>query len=287
MKRVAIIGSGKVGSAFAVELNANGYKISAIADRNILKARKLSGAVKCINVFSKIDENFFNNTDIVIISVNDDSLTGTVNEIVKNKKTNKTVVFAHTSGIHSSFVFDKKYFNKKYTASIHPIQTVESVSYKNKRYLSNIYFGIEGGVESLKVLNQLITDLKSKAVRIKAEKKTDYHLSCVIASNFLSANYGIIEMISKSLGIKKEILVNSLSVLTENTLKNLKKKGARNSLTGPVERGDRETILKHIGLLYGNYPEFLEYYINGSKILAGILVPINKKRKEDILRILV
>ena len=111
-------------------------------------------------------------------------------------------------------------------------------------------------------------------------------MSCVLASNFLTANFCIIEGISKSLGIKKDILVNILSVLTENTLKNIKRKGTGKSLTGPVERGDKETILKHIGLLYGNYPEFLEYYINGSKILAGISAQDNKKTKEDILRIL-
>jgi len=287
MKRVAIIGTGKVGSAFAVELHANGYKISALADRNIMRARKLSRAVKCGNVFSKIQESFFNDNDIVIISVNDDNLADAANEIAGNKKKNQTVVFAHTSGIHSSLVFDKKFFNKKYTASIHPIQTVESISYKNKGYLNDIYFGIEGGNEAIKVLKKIITGLKSKPIHIKADKKIEYHISCVLASNFLTANYSIIEKISKSLGVKRKILVNSLSLLTENTLKNIKNKGTHKSLTGPVERGDRETILKHIGLLYGNYPEFLEYYINGSKILAGIPAPINKKTKEDILRILV
>ncbi|MCI0473824.1 MAG: DUF2520 domain-containing protein, partial [Ignavibacteria bacterium] len=164
---------------------------------------------------------------------------------------------------------------------------IESLSYKNKGYLKSIYFGIEGGHEALTVLKKLIADLKSKPVHIKADAKTDYHLSCVLASNFLTANYSIIEKISKSLGIKRKILVNSLSLLTENTLKNIKNKGTHKSFTGPVERGDKETILKHIGLLYGNYPEFLEYYINGSKILAGISAPDNKKTKDDILRILV
>jgi predicted short-subunit dehydrogenase-like oxidoreductase (DUF2520 family) len=286
MNNIGVIGTGKAGSAFAVELHSAGYKISALADRKFRQAKKLGRAVKCSNVFSKINGRFFNNTDIVIIAVNDDSLASVVNEIAGFIKKTKSVIFAHTSGIHSSLYFDKKYFNKKNTASLHPIQTIESVSYKNNGYLKDIYFGIEGGSEALKALKKIISDLNSMFVLIRPEKKTDYHLSCVLASNFLTANYGVIEAISKPLGIKKEILVNSLSALTESALKNLKKKGARKSLTGPVQRGDKETILKHIGLLYGNYPEFLEYYINGSKILAGISAAKNKKLKEDLLRIL-
>jgi predicted short-subunit dehydrogenase-like oxidoreductase (DUF2520 family) len=286
MKNIAILGTGKVGSAFAVELHSIGYKISALADTNTRQAKKLGNAVKCYDVFCKVNSKFLGDADIVVISVNDDNLSESVNEISNHVKKIKSVVFFHTSGIHTSLVFDKKFFNRKNTASVHPIQSIESVSYENKGYLNNIYFGIEGGQKALKVLKKLIADLKSKPVHIKADAKTDYHLSCVLASNFLTANFCIIERISKSLGIKKEILVKSLSVLTENTLMNIKNKGTGKSLTGPVERGDKETILKHIGLLYGNYPEFLEYYINGSKILAGISAPDNKKTKEDILRIL-
>ncbi|MCU0373525.1 MAG: DUF2520 domain-containing protein, partial [Ignavibacteria bacterium] len=281
MKNIAILGTGKVGSAFAVELYSIGYKISALADTDINRAKKLGKAVKCYDVFGKVNSKFLVNADIVVVSVNDDNLAESVFEISDHVKNIKTVVFFHTSGIHSSLVFDKKFFDRKYTASVHPIQSIESISYKNKGYLNNVYFGIEGGHEALKLLKKLIADLKSKPVHIKPDVKTDYHLSCVLASNFLTANFCIIEEISKSLGIKKEMLVNILSVLTENTLKNIKRKGTGKSLTGPVERGDKETILKHIGLLYGNYPEFLEYYINGSRILAGISAYDNKKTKED------
>ncbi|MCI0473234.1 MAG: NAD(P)-binding domain-containing protein, partial [Ignavibacteria bacterium] len=157
MKNIAIMGTGKVGSAFAVELYSIGYKISALADRNAGQAKILGRAVKCSKIYKKVSKRFIDNADIVIISVNDDNLKTTVNEIAGCFMKNNPVIFAHTSGIHSSNVFDKKFFNKKYTASVHPIQTIESVSYNNKNYLNDIYFGIEGGNEAIKVLKKIIT----------------------------------------------------------------------------------------------------------------------------------
>ncbi len=60
----------------------------------------------------------------------------------------------------------------------------------------------------------------NKVKIINSEKKALYHISCVFQSN----------------------LINAL-------IKSVFEKGVINALTGPVERNDTDTVIKHMGVL--------------------------------------
>jgi predicted short-subunit dehydrogenase-like oxidoreductase (DUF2520 family) len=48
--------------------------------------------------------------------------------------------------------------------------------------------------------------------------------------------------------------------LIEGTLKNIETKGIRPSLTGPIARGDDETIARHLTAIADALPDSLELY---------------------------
>ena len=77
-----------------------------------------------------------------------------------------------------------------------------------------------------------------------------------------------------STGFSEKEAINALYPLMLNNIKNVGKKGIRESLTGPIERGDSETIIRHMNCLN---QEDKELY----KLLSKKLVNIAKEKNKD------
>jgi predicted short-subunit dehydrogenase-like oxidoreductase (DUF2520 family) len=64
----------------------------------------------------------------------------------------------------------------------------------------------------------------------------------------------------ESAGISKTDGFAVLKPLIEGTLGNVEKSGTENALTGPIARGDVETVSDHIAALKESLPELLRSY---------------------------
>jgi predicted short-subunit dehydrogenase-like oxidoreductase (DUF2520 family) len=60
-------------------------------------------------------------------------------------------------------------------------------------------------------------------------------------------------------GIGREQAREALAALAEGTLANLRERGPESALTGPIRRGDRATIERHLAALSGR-PELAQLY---------------------------
>lgn len=275
--RIAIIGAGRVGSALAIELNSKGYEISAIVDKKKAKARKLSKLVRCKVSMNAINQRIAEQSDLLILSIKDSDLISYYEEA---KGINfKGKVLAHTSGLLSSEIFNRFNIYKKDIASFHPAQTFARISDRNNRLLRGIYFGIEGGERASLLLKDIAKKLGSDVIVLNRKNKALYHLGCVISSNFLIANFYILREFSNELGISERKFLNILKPLFTQTAENIHEGGVIGSLTGPIARGDLETIQAHINLLHGKFPKFVEYYKTVSRILSEAAAKQNNGNK--------
>lgn len=274
--RISIIGTGNVGTALALELRKAGYTIHALADRSIKTVRRIGRLTGCPNVYGGIRQGCFDKADIVIYAVKDEDIPQAVRE---SRRFNipPGAILAHTSGAITSSVLSGTGIKKTNLASLHPIQTIPFRDFGRSGFLRNIYFGIEGGSAAIKALKKVIKKLKSDFIVIPGKAKPEYHLSCVLASNFILANFYLTELISKSTGISADKLFAAQEPLLRTTLENLKKRGAAGSITGPLARGDAETIKIHLDVMHRKYPEFVEYYRSASRALMKAVLTRNKK----------
>ena len=274
--RISIIGTGNVGTALALELRKAGYTIHALADRSKIAVRRIGKLTGCPNVYGGIRQGCFDKADIVIYAVKDEDIPQAVME---SRRFNipPDAVLAHTSGAITSSALSGTGLKKSNLASLHPIQTIPFRDFRSSGFLRNIYFGIEGGRAALAELKKIIRKLKSEFIIIPAKAKPEYHLSCVLASNFILANFYLTELISKSIGVSADKLFASQEPLLRATLENLKKRGAADSITGPIARGDAETIKIHLDVMHRKYPEFVEYYRSASRALMKAVLTRNKK----------
>lgn len=259
-EKIYIIGLGKAGSAFAHELQSKGFNISFITDKN---SERLKQSEKSLNVISssiKLEKDFINNSDIILICVQDKFIKDIVQEIESMKTDLREKYFIHTSGSETSGVFDHSSYNKEKAISMHPIQTFSKISESDENLLSNIYFGIEGGEEGIKLAEKIIEVLHSRFIIIPKEKKNLYHSACVISSNFLITLLNISAEVLSNIGIEKSKTFEIFEPIIKNTLTNISREGLINSLTGPFERNEIETISNHLNSINTELPSLIPFY---------------------------
>jgi predicted short-subunit dehydrogenase-like oxidoreductase (DUF2520 family) len=100
-----------------------------------------------------------------------------------------------------------------------------------------------------KILFAVANDTGLKPFKVGSNSKAFYHLAGVFASNFLAGNLVSAESVFKKTGNKNINFIEMISPILSATLLNIKKAGAVNALSGPVERGDIQTIKKHLSAL--------------------------------------
>ena len=286
MNKITIIGVGKVGSALAIELSAAGFNICSLVDRNISRLKRIKQKSGCNVISAVLSEAIIDGTDIFIFCLKDDDIKKYIKEI--SKFSFKKKILLHTSGLLTSDVFKPLRASAYGIGSFHPAQTFSKLSFTDNKLLKCIYFGAEGGKNALTFVKKAAGKLKSKYVIIPKNKKALYHLSCVVSSNFLIANFYLLKLFSKQLNLSENRFLKILEPLFYSTAKNIHLTGVTNALTGPVSRGDTSTINSHLDLLHGKFPKYVQYYKATSKLLtevAGIKNKgINIKKISEILK---
>ncbi len=109
----------------------------------------------------------------------------------------------------------------------------------------------------LQLARSLAAALAMVPFEIRDEDRPAYHAAACLASNFLVAlEESAAELLSRS-GVEnpRELL----APLVLRTAANWSEHGAA-ALTGPIARGDEETVERHLAALAETHPELLELY---------------------------
>lgn len=91
--------------------------------------------------------------------------------------------------------------------------------------------------------------LDGRAVHIADEKKTLYHAAAVMASNYLAAVEDMAVQLLLDAGFDETSAIQTLDPLARGTLENVIELGTTDALTGPIVRGDVETLRTHLEAL--------------------------------------
>lgn len=190
--------------------------------------------------------------DTIFLTVPDGQISLVAEAIAESgvRMDGKTLI--HTSGALSSQVFSgvgdcaNRY-------SIHPIYAVNSKT-ESYRHFSDCYMTIEGeGAETVtQELMRLFTDLGHTIRRISADQKAKYHASAVFASNLVIGLYRMGTGLLSDCGFSQKEAEAALMPLFANNAANMQQYGCAHALTGPVSRGDAETVEKHLRALDGD-----------------------------------
>lgn len=237
---VGFIGSGKVGTSFGKLLNAKNVPLSGYYSRHIDTAMNTAKQLSC-QAFETL-EALVLQSDLIGITVNDDQIDHVVEDLVELNVDLSDKMFFHMSGAHDSLTLKKLNVN---SFSLHPLkafpQVVESAS-----AFESVFFSLEGATRSSR---EWIESLGIDYFEIQSEQKALYHAAAVIVSNYLVTviDFGLNQF--AEMGLDKATAMKALWPLISGTIMNIEAIGTEKALTGPIVRGDCETIEKHLAVL--------------------------------------
>jgi len=262
-KTVAIIGAGRVGGAVGRLLAQAGYSVTAVATRNresAERARAFIGAGVAMTDLVRAAAS----ADIVLITTPDGAITSVCDSIAAGKGFRPGAVVAHMSGARSLDLLEAAKSSGAFRVVIHPLQSVPTMEL-GVRNISGSYFRIEADPEVAERARELVhalggIELKmSKWVSDKGSAAL-YHAGAVAVSNFFVALVDFGLRYYQALGADKEEALKAVLPLIRGTLANIESAGIPDALTGPIMRGDVETVKGHLEAMASRSPELLPLY---------------------------
>lgn len=215
-----------------------------------------------------------NQGTILILTVPDEKIEKIVARIAVPDINWKDKLVFHCSGLLSSSILDPLKKKGAQTASLHPIQSFPTKKTETDVF-EKIYFGIEGDSKSLEQSKKIVGDLGGQSIIVERGDKPLYHAACSIASNFLIVLLDTSKFLLSQMGLEPQKALKILLPLVQGTLQNVKDIDADSSLTGPVVRGDKKSIEKHL-LALKRFPAIHGSYI---KLTAQALEIAKKEKK--------
>jgi predicted short-subunit dehydrogenase-like oxidoreductase (DUF2520 family) len=267
--KIGFIGAGKVGFSLGKYFCKHGINVSGYFSRNpqsALQAAEFTGTV-CFNDIEGIVEA----SDTLFLTVPD----GTIKKIWDyiDKLSIKNKIICHCSGSVSSSIFSNIDNHHAYGYSIHPLLGI-SDKLNSYEQLSHAFFTIEGSQGRLSEMKTMLINLGNSVQIISPEDKSVYHSAAVFASNLMVALAQVSIDLLKGCGFNAENASFALNTLMLENMKNIVRQGTTEALTGPIERGDVETVKRHLDCLDG---EDRKIYI----LLSSKLIEIAKRKKPD------
>lgn len=269
--KIGFIGAGKVGCSLGKYFADHGLSVNGYYDE--VEKTAYEAALFTNTKMYTDKEDLIERSDTLFLTVPDGAITSVWEEVRKYSIEGK--IICHCSGaLSAGGAFSGIRKAKAFGYSIHPLFAV-SDKYHSHKELSTAFFTIEGHPEYLQQMKQMLEGLGNLVQIIDAEQKIRYHAAAAISSNL------VIGLVSQSMdllvscGFSKEFSEMALKPLMLENMKHLVCDGPVNSLTGPVERGDTETVSKHLACLEG---EELEIY----RLLSRRLIPIAKLKHPDV-----
>lgn len=235
-RRLSIIGPGRAGTAIAKALANKGWVILRVAGRSIEHAQPLAeklGAVAC----SAADVGI--GVDLIIISTPDAAISETA--LIVAERAAHGALLIHLAGAKGIEALEGVRSTRPdlVLGSLHPLQTLSD---------DNAFEKVQGAfcaVEGPQGIEELAREIGLTPFSVLPANRSAYHAAAVVASNHLVALMGQVERLASSAGVPFE----AFAPLSRAAIEAAFISGPASALTGPVSRGDTETIEAHLGVM--------------------------------------
>ena len=168
----------------------------------------------------------------------------------------------HCCGAASRELLDPAVRQGAITGAFHPYQTFAGLEGPEDiaSRLSGVAFAVAGQRWLESYLRQMATELGGHPVSISDGDRPLYHASAVLACGYLVALLKATIDVWQAMGFSEREALDALYPISRATLENLVRTGAEASVTGPVVRGDIQTLRSHLDTLSERLPEVVPLY---------------------------
>jgi predicted short-subunit dehydrogenase-like oxidoreductase (DUF2520 family) len=283
MTRIGVVGAGRVGAVLSAALRASGHEIVAAAGESTASRERISTLLPGVPVMKPTD--VARASDLLLLTVPDDMLPNVVISLVGSGVIREGQYVVHTSGRHGLAVLEPAAAVGARTIAMHPAMTFTGTAVDLDR-LAGCVFGITAPDQDRAFAESLVADLGGVPMFVPEEKRTLYHAGLAHGANHLvTLVTQAMELLAAS---GAEDPAATLRPLLTAALDNALKSGDA-ALTGPIVRGDVNTVAAHLHELAETAPGTIPSYVAMAKatadraVMDGRLLPI---RAVKIVRLL-
>jgi predicted short-subunit dehydrogenase-like oxidoreductase (DUF2520 family) len=187
-------------------------------------------------------------TTAVILAVPDTALAEVAYDLAAAGRSPEACSAFHLAGAIATDVLEPLHAAGYTVGSIHPLQSVAD-PWERPDALIGIAFGIAGEPVALATARRLVSSLQGAAIVVPPALRARYHAAAVLASNHVIALLAMASRMLSEVGISDDDALAALLPLVRTTVENVRHLGLPGALTGPVARGDVDTVRLHLARL--------------------------------------
>jgi predicted short-subunit dehydrogenase-like oxidoreductase (DUF2520 family) len=241
---IFVVGAGRAGMALVKALLRTRHRILGTWNRSAAASARVRAVTQAPAFHGRIPQAA-SGASLLLLCVTDDALPQMAQMLVKDGLVSKGMVVAHVAGALDSTVLKDARDAGASVGSVHPV-----ASFSEEAVLQvGTHFAVEGDAQALKVLRPLVEDLGGTPLVIDAGQKPRYHAALVFAANYSVTLAATAMQLLTQAGLNEKDAATILGPLVEGTARNIRREGVVAALTGPITRGDTNTVRVHMDAL--------------------------------------
>jgi predicted short-subunit dehydrogenase-like oxidoreductase (DUF2520 family) len=213
--RLRVIGAGRAGGSLAAALGRAGWEVVGLLGRGDPVADALA------------------DVDLVVIATPDAAIAGVAAAVAPDERG----VVAHLAG---SLGLDVLAPHRR-RAALHPLVSLPDVEVGARRLAAGAWFAVAGDP----IVQRAVADLGGRWFEVADGDRATYHAAAAVASNHLVALLGQVARLADGIDVPFEAYLE----LARASVDNVAALGPQAALTGPVARGDWDTVARHLAAL--------------------------------------
>ena len=254
--KITLVGAGSLASTLAPALHTAGYPIDEILSRpEPASRRRAQRLAREVGARAATVASSHLPADLVWLCVSDSAIAGCAAELSAVGEWEGKVVL-HSSGALTSDELDPLRHRGACVASLHPMM---SFVRRGRPALAGVSFAFEGDHEASQPARQIVRDLGGEHLELAKAAKPLYHALGAFGSPLLIMNLALAERVAQAAGIPARRASRILEPMVRRTLDNYFARGAAAAFSGPLVRGDVNTVRRHLEQL-GQIPGAREVY---------------------------
>jgi predicted short-subunit dehydrogenase-like oxidoreductase (DUF2520 family) len=276
---ITLIGAGNLAHALGPALRAAGYKIEAVAARETASSRRRAAQLaRKVDAEAITMEDGGPGSDIVWICHTDDALAETARKLAEKRGWKSKIVF-HSSGALTSEVLSPLKRAGASTASLHPMMTFVPGTLPKMR---GVPFAVEGDNRAVAAARAVVRDLGAEVFAIQKAAKPLYHALGSFSSPLVVATLATAERVGRGAGLNATQTRRVIGPILRQTLNNYLERGAPAAFSGPIKRGDVNTVRRHLKELR-RVPGANEVY---RALVKSALIDLPAGKRQELAKLL-
>jgi predicted short-subunit dehydrogenase-like oxidoreductase (DUF2520 family) len=278
LPKIAIVGTGKLGTALALSLQAAGYSVVEIVSREgTASQRRAKALARRVGARAVIVGRSELSGDLVWLCVPDGEIGACAKSLAHLRWAGKIAL--HSSGALTSDEIGLLRERGARVASVHPMMTfVAGVTPS----LKGVGFAVEGDPEAVRAARTIVQRFGGEGFLIAKKNKALYHAWGTFASPLMIALLASSEQVAGAAGISRGMARRWMLPIVRQTIENYAKHGAARGFSGPIIRGDAATVKKHLKVLE-RLPVAREVYLALARSALWTLPTRNAKELRALL----